>query len=156
MIKVAASTLAALILAGCASGEPINTASGRPDVTAHNVDVECLRTGIMGGIMNNGWTIRRSDGLQIVAEKAMEATVINMLGVAALTRGPGGSMPNRQVTLTIMPVNNDVRMVVDAQWVINPGNAHSEYTIPITRWTAADQNAITALAWRAESKCARG
>ena len=142
----------ALSVAGCASGEPINTASGRPDVTAHNVDVECIRTTLIGGMMNNGWTVRRADGLQIVAEKAMESTAGNMLAVATLTRGSGGSMPNRQITLTIMPVNNDVRMVVDAQWVINPGNARSEYTIPI-KWTASDQNDMTALAWGAESKC---
>lgn len=131
------------------------TASGKPDVTAHNVDIECVRTTILGGMMDKGWSVRRADGLQIVAEKAMESTAGNMLAVATLTRGPGGSMPNRQITLTIMPVQNDVRIVVDAQWVINPGNARSEYTIPI-QWTASDQNAMTSLARGAESKCPKG
>ncbi len=138
----------ASVATACATGTPIQTASGRPDVTMHNVDVACVKAGFLNGLLNDGYTVRESTDTRIVVGRPSRNTMANVL----LSTGYSGS-PEERVIVTMVTNGNDLRVVFEGAYVSNQGTAF-EKVQPIGA-TQADQEKVEAMRARAERSCAK-
>ena len=119
MLKYA-GIIAALAVAGCATAPPIGTPSGNPELTLRNVRADCVKAGLVNGLINSGLSIESSSEYLIVAGKPTSNTM------ASLLFGTGmNTTVEERYTATIVPqVNgNDLRLIMTAAYVSNPGTA---------------------------------
>ncbi len=99
----------AFLLAGCHSPPPIHTASGQPEITLTNVNAQCVRSGFMNGLINDGWNIETTSDTQIIAGK------------------PGTDFEAK--VLFIPMSSNGMRVVVSEAQVSDPGAAFDKGTL---------------------------
>lgn len=147
-MKAAVPIAALLALSACAQADPIRTASGKPDVVLRAVDRACVKDGVVGGAITQGWQLKSSsDYLAVFQRPAPPSFAAAMLTTAY---GP----PELRITMTFVPAGSDLRLVVDQAVISNAGTlAERSQTV---RSTQADQEAFEQMARRAEAKCAKG
>jgi hypothetical protein len=145
MTKFAMLLLAALTT-GCAAPDPIQTLSGKPDVTV-TASMKCLRAGLLAEMVDQGWSIVTTSDVQIVAQKPFDSGTAKML----LTNGLGVP-PMRRMTLTFIEVGStNIRVVRDTAAVINAGNRAEEVHQQVQ--TNAAQLAFQTAVRKIEAQC---
>lgn len=142
--------VAVLALAGCASGPPIGTPSGNPEITLTNVRPDCVKAGLVNAFLNTGYRIESSNDYQLVAGKPTDSAMATVLLGTQLD-----PTVEERITVTMAPQvdGNDLRMVVDGAYVSNPGTAF-EKKMPLKANGTIQQQFVSAKA-RIESKCAK-
>lgn len=116
-IRLAGLAVAFAALSACET--PIGTASGQPEFTVQNVDAACVRSTVLGGLVNEGYMVRTTTDAQIVAERPS-------LGGAAVFLGTTQDV--RRVTITFIPMAGGVRLVANEALVANAGTGFENVT----------------------------
>ena len=149
MLTRIAGMLAVLTLTGCATA-PINTPSGHPDIVLTHVRPECVKAGLVNGLINGGYRIEQSSDYTIVAGKPTTSTM------AALLFGSRMNVtPEERVTITMAPQmdGDGLRLVFDGAYITNPGTGF-EQRQPMPA-NAGVQRQFAQIAPMIESKCAK-
>jgi hypothetical protein len=110
-----------LLSAACATPDPIRTASGKPDTTLRNVGASCVKNEILSGLVSKGWTIKTATDTQIVAQRPFDNAVLSTL---MSTRN--GGAPQVRATYTMIPIGDEVRLVLDPAIIVNPGTSQEQ------------------------------
>lgn len=95
-----------LALSGCATAPPLNTASGRPEVTVHGRTAAQVRSAATNHFVDYGWTPVKTDGNQLVFEHEGSAGQALLMGL--MTDNPQAT---NRVTLTLIENGSDIRLV---------------------------------------------
>ncbi len=107
-MKLPATVVAVLmlLLAGCASTPPLQTASGRPEVTVRSRTAAQVRSVAINHFVDQGFAPVKSDGNQLVFEK--EGSVGQAFLMGLTTNNPQAS---NRLTITLVENGPDVRVV---------------------------------------------
>ncbi len=106
-MKLQNSALALLFaLSGCATAPPLQTASGRPEVTVHGKTASQVRNAALNHFVDRGWAPVRSEGSQLVFEK--EGSTGQALVMGLMTDNPQST---NRITITLVENGSDVRVV---------------------------------------------
>ncbi len=141
--------IVAVTLAGCASGPPINTPSGSPEITLSNVRVDCVKGAFLNALLNKGYRIEQSSDYVIVVGKPTDNTM------AALLYGSGlNAIPEERLRMTMITQSggSGLRIVFDGAYVTNPGTAFEK--LQPMQENANTQRQLESVAPAIESKCA--
>lgn len=110
--------------AGCMSAPPLQTASGRPEITLTAVDASCVRAALLNKLVNDQWMVRSTTDTQIVAGKESQNATANFL-----LRTDLGGRPEDRVTFLLIALPGDgMRVVVSEQFVSNAGTGFEKVT----------------------------
>lgn len=114
------TAVAILVLSGCASAPPIGTPSGNPEITLSDVRTDCVKAGLVNGLMNGGYRIEQSNEYTIVASKPTTNGMASMLYGSRMN-----AIPDERLTITMAPQmnGNGMRLVFDNAYITNPGTA---------------------------------
>jgi len=96
---------AILLLVGCAT-QPLNTTSGRPEVTVRNASPTKVRNIIVNHFVDNGWAPVSTDGNQLVFEH--EGSFGQSFAMGLLTDNP---QSKNRITITMVQNGSDIRLV---------------------------------------------
>ena len=96
----------ALTLVGCASEPPLQTRSGRPEVTIHNRSLAQVRAAATNHFVDKGWGAVKTEGTQLVFERQGGATESFLMGL--MTDNPQST---NRITVTLIENGSDVRVV---------------------------------------------
>ena len=142
-------SLTLTLLMGCASLPPINTSSGRPEITICGVGKNEMMEKVVAGATMDGFNIRNTSNFQIVMGKP----VTNLL-TAALWGSRYDSTPEYRLIWTFADIgNNCTHIGVVAQIVTNPGSAFERVTDVSTGKDGHQiQEGLEEIKTRAESK----
>ncbi len=100
------SLVGLLFTAGCAT-QPLNTVSGRPEVTVHNRTAAQVRSAAINQFMDRGYALAQSGDNQLIFAK--EDSVTDQVLMGLLITGNAGS--HTRITLTLVENGRDVRVV---------------------------------------------
>ena len=96
----------ALVAVGCATAPPLQTRSGRPEVTIHNRSVAKVRAAVTNHFVDTGWAPARSEGMQLIFERKGSAGQDFLMGL--MTNNPQSI---NRITITLIENGSDVRVV---------------------------------------------
>lgn len=105
--------IATLVLAGCASPQPLATPSKQPEVTITGHTVEEVRAAFVNHYLSKQFAVVASDTLTVTMEKQATTGMSLMMGIAY----GQGSDPNARVRLvgTLLPLpDGSVRLLSSA------------------------------------------
>ena len=107
-----------LLLAGCASNQPLNTPSGKPEVTIHGATRQDIRDTIVDQMTKDGWQVRRvKDNVVVVGRPT--SNVDTILSYAS----PSNTVPEKQMTFTLNDRSHDnIQVICTGTIVTNAGS----------------------------------
>lgn len=113
----------AVVLAGCVTAPPVGTPSGNPEITLSNVRADCVKAGLLNGLINGGYRVESSNEYQIVAGKPTTNTLASLL-----LSTPANSTVEERYTVTMVPQVNssDLRLMIEGAYVSNPGTGFEQ------------------------------
>ncbi|MCH8039367.1 MAG: hypothetical protein IH977_03370 [Nitrospinae bacterium] len=141
--------VAGALLSGCATVPPANTPSGNPEVTLSGVRADCVRSGFLNILVNQGYAIHKTTDTQIVGGRRTK----NFAAGLFLGTRFGGD-PEERLTVLFIPQGtpDTIRVVLtSAAYVSNQGTGF-EKVHPI-RGTQKDQDMFMVAKSRIEYKC---
>ena len=94
-----------VLVAGCAT-QPLNTTSGRPEVTIHGASAAHTRSVVVNHFVDRGWAPVTTDGNQLVFEH--EGSFGQSFAMGLLTDNP---QSKNRITITLVQSGSDVRLV---------------------------------------------
>lgn len=124
-----------LLLAGCAV-PPLDTPSGQPEIVLESVDRDCVKSTLVGLMLNQGFAMRSEGPSMIVGGRRSKSSTLNLL----LSTPLSGS-PEERLSFTFVSQGRALRVVASAQIVGNPGTAY-EHIIVVSPDRAAQDNLV--------------
>lgn len=116
--------LPVLILAGCVVLPPLNTPSGRPEITICGVSKSEIMEKTVAASTMNGFNVERTSDYQIVVGKPLSNPM-----AAALYGSQYDSTPEYRLVWTFADVgNNCIHVGIVIQIVTNPGSSFERIT----------------------------
>jgi hypothetical protein len=105
-------------LIGCASGQPLNTPSGKPEVTIRDASRKDIRDTIVSLMANDGWQVRRvKDNVVVVGRATGNWNTILTYASAS------NKIPENQITFTLDETgSDDVRVICRGTVVTDAGS----------------------------------
>jgi hypothetical protein len=115
--------LSFLFLAGCATTKPLNTPSGKPDITIPNVSKKQVTDALVGQMLTQGFNFKSSSDYNIVFIEAMDSFCEKSL------LGSGCNVtPEHRASFMLDESSAGVRIVLTNQVITNPGSAFERVT----------------------------
>jgi hypothetical protein len=93
------------LFVGCAT-QPLNTTSGRPEVTIHNTSAAKVRSIAVNHFVDLGWEPVNAEGNQLVFEH--EGSLGQSFAMGLLTDNP---QSKQRITITIIQNGSDLRLI---------------------------------------------
>jgi len=112
-----------LLVIGCAPTRPLNTASGKPDVTIPHVTKKQVTDALVSQMLSQGFTIKSSSDYNIVFTKIIDNVAASMLFGSRYD-----STPEHRASFMLVETNSGVRVVLTNQIITNPGSAFERTT----------------------------
>ncbi|MEI6259947.1 MAG: hypothetical protein WCR46_08575 [Deltaproteobacteria bacterium] len=108
---------AIILLAGCATYPPLQTPSGRPEVSIHGAAMKDILNVIVDQMSKDGWRIKSlQDNRVVVVSSNDKWEMILAYG------SPLNEIPENQITFTLVDAgDNEVRVLCSGVVVTNPG-----------------------------------
>jgi SPOR domain len=113
----------AACLAGCGTPVRQNTASGRPEVTVHQVPADRVKAAIVNEMIDMGYRITKDSQFEIAFDRPTDNPV-----AAVLFGSKYDAQPNARISYSIAQMGNDVRVVADMAIITNPGSGFEQRT----------------------------
>ncbi|MFH2125551.1 MAG: hypothetical protein ABIK12_03490 [Pseudomonadota bacterium] len=111
------------LLVSCAYRPPLQTTSGRPEVTIPGASPSEVSNWIANNVVNHGWNIlRQADNMLIIGRNETNPFV------AAVYGSRYNPTPMKKVTFNIFTVSGGVRVMATSQMVTNPGSGFESST----------------------------
>ena len=139
--------ISAILIAGCATVPPPDTASGNPEVVLTNVKFDCVRSAFMNSFMNQGYTVRNVSNTQIVAGK----TTTNSSAFWYRTFYGGPAEERVTITFFLLDIPNSLRIVSTAAYVSDPSTASEK--VFASEGTQEDQMQLMDMKSVIENQC---
>lgn len=137
MRLILSALLLSLLIACAAPRPPLNTASGRPEVTIRNVTRKDVSDRIVGALASKGFAIRSANEFAIIgAKRADDDFTLKLLYGSRYDR-----VPEQRITFTLIEASGTVRVFSTLQIVTNPGSAF-ERVDDLAESTKHDQQAM--------------
>jgi hypothetical protein len=108
---------------GCAAGQVLPTASGRPEIVINNASETKIKQVLINSMISSGWNLKSSASNILVFGKEIHST-----GAAILFGTSAAIYPEARVTFTIVEAPGGVRVIASNQMVQNPGTGHERFT----------------------------
>ncbi len=105
-VSVLALVFPLIFLSGCATAPPLQTKSGRPEVTIHNRTAVRVKSVVVNYFVDQGWSVAREEGTQLIFEH--QGTAGESLLMGMLTDNPQST---NRITITLIENGSDVRVV---------------------------------------------
>jgi hypothetical protein len=118
--------LFALLIAGCATGPPLTTASGHPEVTISGVAAQKVQGAVIERGMSKGWILERQTENAITFLRPTN----NALASILLASNYDTNVKER-IRYTTVSVGGAVKLYATVEFVGNQGSAF-EHVTPIT------------------------
>lgn len=147
MRRILVSLIAVILLSGCANLAPLNTGSGRPEITLCGPGKTEIMEKFVAAATQDGFNIRNTSNFQIVMCKP-----VKNLFLAAMAGSRYDPTPEHRVTWTFADMgNNCTHIGAVLQIVTNPGSGFERITDISTGKDAHDlQRQLDALKLHAE------
>jgi len=144
-MKAIVSIVLVVLLAtftGCVT--PLNTPSGRPEVTVTGATTNSVKGALINEMLNDGYVVKRSDENIVVCEKAMDNFAAQMLYGSNFNR-----QPNARITYNLIELGSSIRIVAQIEIITNPDSGLEQVT-PLNNGKDANdvQNMLTRIAAR--------
>ena len=109
---------AVIFLAGCATYQPLQTPSGRPEVTIHGATKKDILDTIITQMLNDGWQKRKlSEHGVVVGRPTDKWETILAYG------SPSNNIPENQISFTLVDAgNNGVQVFCSGAVITNAGS----------------------------------
>jgi len=148
-ITAVAAAFNLVAVSACMTMPPIQTASGQPEITLSNVDVQCVRSGFLNLLVNQRFAVKSATDLQIVAGK-----VTDNFSAALLLGTQFSGAPEDRITILFVPLaDSGLRVIVSEQYVSNAGTGFEKPT-PIGQ-TQIVQNQFETAGQQIQMGCGR-
>lgn len=124
MIKnIFITALISILLIGCIAPRPLNTSSGKPDVTIPKVNKKQVTDALVSEMMTRGFTIKTSSDYNIVFTKLLDNMTASLLFGSRYD-----SNPEHRASFMLVESSAGVRIVLTNQIITNPGSAYERAT----------------------------
>jgi hypothetical protein len=111
--------LAGLLFQACVTRAPIDTASGKPEVSLAPATTKAqARDLIVQVFLNNGFQLRRTDEYSLIFGKPSTSLAANLMYGSRYE-----TTPEERVSVNLIDTGNGTRIIFTLQYVTNPGSA---------------------------------
>jgi hypothetical protein len=140
-MKTAATVLLSIALAACAAPQPLQTPTGRPEVTISGVTKHQVSDAIVAGALEKGSAVKSVTDYEVVIARRDD----NAIGTNLLFGSRYDGVPEVRMHLGMVDVTGGVRVFGRAEVVTNPGSAF-ERVLDVTDTTGRSiQNSLESL-----------
>lgn len=112
-----------IFFVGCLVTPPLQTPSGRPEVTLYGITKKQFFDNVAGTAMVGGYEIREVNDYNMVLAKRNTS-----FGAAVLFGSRYNTTPEERITLTVIEVPRGIRIFATCTIVTNPGSAFEKVT----------------------------
>lgn len=112
-----------IFFVGCVITPPLQTSSGRPEVTLYGITKKQFFDNVAATASINGYVIREVNDYNMVIAKKNTS-----FGAAVLFGSSYDSTPEERITLTVIEVPRGIRIFATCTIVTNPGSAFEKTT----------------------------
>ena len=112
-----------IFFVGCVTTPPLQTASGRPEVTLYGITKKQFFDNVAATATINAYEIREVNDYNMVLAKKNTS-----FGAAVLFGSSYNSTPEERITLTVIEVQHGIRIFATCKIVTNPGSAFEKTT----------------------------
>jgi S1-C subfamily serine protease len=115
--------IALFFIYGCATTKPLNTPSGKPDITIPNVNKKQVTDALVSQMINQGFSIKSSSDYNIVFIKPLDN-----FGAELLLGSNYDRTPEHRASFMLVESGDGIRIVLTNQAITNPGSAFEKVT----------------------------
>jgi len=108
---------------GCASSKPLNTPSGKPEVTIQNKTKKEVTDALVSEMLSRGFTIKSVSDYTVVFTKPLDSFAASLLFGSRYD-----TTPEHRPSFMIVESGAGVRIVLTNQIITNPGSAFERVT----------------------------
>jgi hypothetical protein len=114
-----------LLLAACATARPINTPSGRPEITLpRQITKQQARDSMIQGLLTDGYNLKKSDEYSLVFGRRLTNSPMHQIFLGSRY----DSVPEERIIANTVETSEGVRILFTLQYITNPDSVFERVT----------------------------